>query len=282
MSGWQPARCRRGGVKETMRSPLRQVGLATLAFWFFSATHSHAEAGNLCLDGFCIGQSIRDPHFDSVNWIRPRDTREQPCSGIGCEPGTAFQGYSPQMQQRLATALVPVYGTPPYNLVLSQTLDALREYAYECNPSPRGIFGERRFLGAFRSEPSHYLTVVGLRSIGGELRVYRIAREFPFKNQYELNSLAHQLNQIYGQEIIYYQYLSSNAYSDVIRQNKDGWFGRSTLFNPSDMADNKAELVLIDPRTRPLLEPSSMPASGEIKPIAVRLPSQCSRSLPLR
>jgi hypothetical protein len=240
-----------------------------------------AQGNQLCVDRFCIGRSIKDASFDGVDWLRPRDAVEQPCQGIGCSPDVAFKGYAAETQRQLAQAIQLVYGTPPYNLLLKGTLQALRNYSYECNPSPRGIFAERRFVGIFRSTPGRYLTVVGLRLINSELRVYRLAREFRFKNQYELTSLARQLYQKYGQRILLYDYLSSNAYSDVIQQSKDGWFARSSMFNPTDMADNKAELVLIDPRTRPLLEPTSMPDSGEIRPIPVRLPDQCAGSLPL-
>jgi hypothetical protein len=130
--------------------------------------------------------------------------------------------------------------------------------------------------------PNKYFTVVGLRLIGGELRVYRIARQYPYHHQTELTSLARQLKNEYGDEILLYNYLSSNAYSDVIKEKKNGWFGRSTLFTPNDLADNAAELVLIDPRTRPLLQPTSMPESGEIQSLPVHIPEQCSASLSIR
>jgi hypothetical protein len=68
----------------------------------------------------------------------------------------------------------------------------------------------------------------------------------------------------------------------VVEQKKEGWFGRSTMFNPRDLADNAAEFVLIDPRTRELLEPSSMPDSGEIKQLANRMPNKCNTSIPLQ
>jgi hypothetical protein len=144
------------------------------------------------------------------------------------------------------------------------------------------MWGERRFLGIYRSSPSHYLTVVGLRLIDGELKVYRIARQYPYHNESELVSLAHQFRVQYGDQILIYNYLSSNAYSDVIKQQKNGWFGRSTMFNPTDLSDNAAEIVLIDPHTRSLLEPSSMPESGEIKPLRVKLSGQCSTSIPIQ
>jgi hypothetical protein len=70
-----------------------------------------------------------------------------------------------------------------------------------------------------------------------------------------------------------YDYLSSNAYSDVIPRRKDGWFGRSTMFNPSDLTDLAAELVLIDPNTRALLQPTSMPDSGRDFTIACKASS---------
>jgi hypothetical protein len=94
-------------------------------------------------------------------------------------------------------------------------------------------------------------------------------------------TLARELRPGYP-NILFYNYLSSNAYSDVIQQGKDGWFARSTMFNPSDLSDNAAELVIIDPNTRTLLQPTSMPESGEIKPLPMVLPPQCSRTLPLQ
>lgn len=95
-------------------------------------------------------------------------------------------------------------------------------------------------------------------------------------------SLAKQLHEQYGGKLLLYDFLSSNAYSDVISQKKAGWFGRSKMFNPTDLSDNAAELVLIDPRTRPLLQPTSMPDSGEINPLPVKPLAQCSQSLPLQ
>ena len=169
-----------------------------------------------------------------------------------------------------------------YNIITKSTLPVFRHYTYECNPSARGIFGQRRFFGMYRSSPSHYYTVIGLRLIGDELRVYRIARQFPYHTPADINSLAKTLHDQYGDSILIYPYISSNAYSDVIAQKKDGWFGRSTMFNPSDLSDNAAELVLIDPHTRPLLQPSSMPESGEIKPLPVKLAPQCNQAMPIQ
>ncbi len=236
-----------------------------------------------CLDGFCIGQSINDPHFDNVDWLVPKKgITKQACNGVGCQPGVAFRGYPPDEQVKLAEAVSWIYGSPPYNIVTRGNLGIFRQYRYECNLSARDIFGERRFWGAYKSIPSHYLTVVGLRLIDGELRVYRIARQYPFHNQGELQSLAQQLYGQYGDRVLFVNYLSSNAYPDVIAQKKDGWFGRSTMFNPTDLADNEAELVLIDRKTRHLLEASSMPESGEIKPLAISPAAQCRRSMPVQ
>jgi hypothetical protein len=248
-----------------------------------SSAASSGESDGLCLDGFCIGQSIADVRFDKVDWIVPKDSfTKEACNRIGCAPENEFRGYAPGYQKPLAEALSWVYGAERYNLVEKGTLDALRHYKYDCDPSARGIFGERRFFGAYRSVPSRYLTVVGLRLIGGDLKVYRIAREYPYHTQEEIVSLAKQLRERYGSKLLLYDYLSSNAYSDVISQKKEGWFGRSKLFNPTDLSDNAAELVLIDPRTRPLLQPTSMPDSGEISPLPVRPVAQCSQSLPLQ
>lgn len=135
-------------------------------------------------------------------------------------------------------------------------------------------------MGAYRSIPSNLLTVVGLRLIDGELKVYRVARQYPIHNAGELATLAKTLHGEYGDRLLYVDYLSSNAYTDVITQKKDGWFGRSSMFNPNDLSDNAAELVLIDPQTRPLLEPSSMPVSGEIKPLPVSVAPQCQAKAP--
>jgi hypothetical protein len=211
--------------------------------------------------------------------------REQ-CGGIGCQPHEAFRGYDEEDGLKLAEAVSLVFhdmsNSMPYNLVTRENISVLRQYKYECNPSARGMWGERRFAGAFKSVPTGYLTVVGMRLISQELRVYRIARQYPFRNAGEMQSLAHSLQSEYGNRVLFVDYLSSNAYAEVIHLGKDGWFGRSTLFNPSDLSDNAAELVLIDPRTRPLLEPSSMPSSGEIKPLPLAIPRECHRSIPLR
>lgn len=243
-----------------------------------------ASRTELCLDGFCIGQSVNDGRFDKVNWVVPDDRyfRKQPCNGVGCAPQTAFRGYPRGQQELLAQTVSWIYELGDYNIVTKDNLAALRLYKYECNPSARGIFGERRFFGAYRSIPSRYLTVIGLRLIDGELRVYRIARQYPYHTQAEIVSLARTLRDQYGTAVLLYTGISSNAYSEVISQRKDGWFGRSTVFNPTDLSDNAAELVLIDPHTRPLLEPSSMPESGEIKPLPVAIPSQCSRAVPIQ
>jgi hypothetical protein len=253
------------------------------AFAVFSATEGRADQPGLCLDGFCIRQSIQDARFDKVTWIVPqKDLVKEPCNGVGCQPDVAFRGYAAGDQAKLAEAVSWKYGLNNYNVITASNLETLRRYRYECNPSARGLSGERRFFGAYRSAPSQYLTVVGLRLINGDLTIYRIARQFPYRNQTELVSLAKELGVQYGKRVLLYDYLSSNAYSDVIEQRKDGWFARSTLFNPSDLSDNAAELVLIDPATRALLEPTAMPESGEIKPLAVKLSEHCSRSLPIQ
>ncbi len=253
-------------------------------FSVFSQRQGWAQQVGLCLDGFCIGQSIQNVQFDKTVWITPRNITKERCDKVGCQPAIAFRGYTKEDQAKLADAVTWRYDAAinSYNVLTKDNLGALRLYKYECNPSARGVWGERRFLGAFRSVPSQYLTVVGLRLIGGELKVYRIARQYPFHNQNELTSLAKELHGQYEQRLSFYDYLSSNAYSNVIEQHKDGWFARSTMFNPSDLSDNAAELVLIDPNTRSLLQPTSMPESGEIKPLPVHLPPACSRSIPLQ
>ena len=253
------------------------------SFATFSPPSSWAQQQQLCLDGFCIGQTIQDARFSKVAWITPKKyLTKQDCTGVGCQPENAFRGYAGQDQVKLAEALSWKYGLNAYNVVTNENLGILRRYKYECNPSARGIWGERRFIGAYRSIPSQYLTVVGLRLINSELTIYRIARQYPYHNQNELLSLAKELSGQYGKNVLFYDYLSSNAYSDVIEQHKDGWFGRSTMFNPTDLSDNAAELVLIDPNTRTLLQPTSMPESGEINPLPVKLPPSCNRSLPIQ
>jgi hypothetical protein len=242
-----------------------------------------AQEAPSCLDGFCIGQSIQEGRFDKVAWVVPsKDLQPNPCTGIGCSPENAFRGYPTGEQTRLADAVAWKYGLNAYNVITSQNLATLRLYKYECNTSARGLSGDRRFLGAYRSIPSQYLTIVGLRLINGNLTVYRIARQYPYHNQAELRDLAKKLGDEYGNRLLLYGYLSSNAYSDVIQQHKDGWFGRSTMFDPSDLTNLAAELVLIDPKTRSLLEPTSMPDSGEISALPVKLPEACNRSLPIQ
>ena len=264
-----------------MRTLLMMAVAAIVVAWGGGAQAAQGPNGHLCLDDICIGQSIKDKAFSAITWLVPKDAVEEKCTGIGCAPEVAFKGYPADAQQALAEAMKLSFGTQSVTIVQNRTLAALRTYAYECNPSPRTIWGERRFMGLFRTVPSGYVTVVGFRLIDGELKVYRIARQYPYRNNDEIRSLARNFASTYGSDLLLYDYLSSNAFSDVIAQGKDGWFGRSTLFNPSDMADNNAELVLVDPRTRPLLEASSMPDSGEIKPLPVRLPQVCARAVPL-
>jgi hypothetical protein len=223
------------------------------AFLFLLAYTSalSAQQKNLCLDGFCIGDTIQQPRFDEPEWISPKsDLQKEACTGVGCRPDNAFRGYPRKDQIAWADALSWRYGLNGYNIVTKENLQLLRRYTYECNPSARGPRGQRRFLGIYRSTPTGYLTVVGLRLMKGQLKVYRIARQYPFHNQAELSSLAGQLRNEYGARVLFYDFLSSNAYSEVIAQNKDGWFARSTTFNPTDLSDNAAELVLIDPQTR--------------------------------
>ena len=250
----------------------------------FLVGNCQAQEAPLCLDGFCIGQSIQNARFVKTDWVYPKKgiIKDQ-CIGVGCRPENAFRGYPHDEQLRLADAFSWEYGLNGYNVITKGNLPALRQYKYECNTSPRGMHGEgeRRIFGVYRSVPSGYLTVVGLRLINGKLTVYRIARQYPYQNLNELVVLARNLGGQYGKQVLFYDYLSSNAYSDVIEQRKKGWFARSTMFNPTDLSDNAAEMVLIDSNTRSLLEPTSMPESGEIKPLPVKLSSSCNRSLPV-
>jgi len=271
-------------VKIVYEPTARRTLLAS-AFLLILTRAAGAQEKPLCLDGFCIGQTIQDTRFNSPTWILPpkKELIQDECTGIGCKPENAFRGYPRQDQIALAAALSWHYGLNQYNVVTKENLQQLRHYTYECNSSARGgIWGQRRFIGIYRSAPSGYLTIVGLRLINGELRVYRIARQFPYHNPEEIQSLAQQLRTQFGDTLLIYDGISSNAYSDVIAQRKSAWFGRSTMFNPSDLSNNAAELVLIDTNTRDLLEPSSMPDSGEIKPLPVRIPEVCNREMPLQ
>lgn len=259
---------------------MRIIGCACVVFALsvelLSARSSNQRS--VCLDGFCIGESIKVKHFDEVNWIVPnKELTKQACQRIACEPDVAFRGYSSDTQKQLSDALSWVYSSIwSYNVVTKVDLTALRQYRYECATS------ERHFMGAYFSTPSHYLTVIGLRLIAGELRIYRIVRQYPFHNQIELGSLSRKLHDEYGDDILFYDGISSNAYSSVIVQRRRGWFGRSSPYNPLDPSDNAAELVLIDAATRPLLQPTSMPDSGEIPRLQGDMPEQCGRSLPAR
>lgn len=150
-------------------------------------------------------------------------------------------------------------------------------------PVATGLYCRREaFYGRVPSIPSHYLTVIGLRLIRGELRVYRIARQFPYHNQGELIALERKLREQYKENLLLYDGISSSAYSDVIEQKRNGWFGRSSVFNSSDLSNNLAELVLIDPTTRSFLEPTSMPESGEIAPLRIQMPPECSQPVSIQ
>ena len=168
--------------------PCRPI-LTAAALMAFSAVTARAEV--FCIDGFCIGQSIKSARFTQVDWLIPRDVRSSPCVATKCVPGIAFRGYTADEQVSLANALDLQIGLPFENVITTDNLKVLSEYRYECNPAPRtGIFGERRFVGVFRSRPSGYATAVGLRLVGGELKVYRVARRFPYRTNDELRSLA--------------------------------------------------------------------------------------------
>ncbi len=177
-------------------------------------------------------------------WLIPQDAQKQACTAsIGCKSQVAFRGYSEEDQKHLAEAVSLVYGLENYSIITTTNLDALRNYRYECNLSQRGgIGGDRRFFGAYLSSPSRYSTVIGLRLIDGELKVYRIARQYSYHNNNELISLARKLRDQYGRNILLYDGISSNAYSDVIEQKRNGWFGRSSVFNPMDLLNNTADI----------------------------------------
>lgn len=58
--------------------------------------------------------------------------------------------------------------------------------------------------------------------MGSELRIYRIVRQYPFRNQNELYSPARKLHDQYGDDIMFYDGISSKAYSSVIEKNESG------------------------------------------------------------
>jgi hypothetical protein len=270
--------------KSVLNLLMKNLLVTTTAFLLLmTSVPSHAQQPGLCLDGFCIAQNISDSQFDHTAWRTPtKDMTKAPCENVGCQPAIAFRGYSAADQLALANAVSWKYGMMGYTVITKDNLATLRKYHYECNPSARGMWGERRFVGFYRSVPSQYITLVGMRLIGGDLKIYRIARQFPYRDQSGLEGLARELHGKYGDTILFYDGISSNAPYEVVQQRKLGWFGRSSMFNPTDLADNLAEFVLIDPATRPLLEPTSMPDSGEIKPLPVQMPSQCSRPMSLQ
>jgi len=233
-----------------------------------------------CLDDFCIGQNISSHRFDDVQWLVPTKlvNRDQ-CTGHNCSPEAEFPGYPSDASgafEHLTT--ITTFDMSKATVITASTLGTLRKLRYDCTHP------ERRVIGIYRSKPSGYLTIVGLRIFPDGLRVYRLARQFPYRNQAELISLSHTVKSSYGEAILYYPYLTSNAYSDVIQQRKDGWFGRSSMFNPKDAADNTAELVITDPTTRRLLTTSSDLTAGEIgnTPSLWYRPEQCVRNLPLQ
>lgn len=267
------------------------LSLPLITFGSAGAKAMGAIRGNgLCLDGFCIGQSINALRFEQKHWIVPANNpravtkyRYVPCTNVTCSPTVAFRGYPSKVQQNLASALSWQFtdgSFHSYTIITNKNLSVLQQYRYECVGSPGGFeVGERRFMGGYWSRPSHYLTVVGLRLIGGELRVYRIARQFPYHNADELVSLGQQIYHAYGHKVLLYRYLSSNAPFSVQKDGADGWFGRSTLFNPENSSVLDAELVLIDPGTRKLLQPTSMPDSGEISFVPNPIPNACARHI---
>ena len=180
-------------------------GLFLTSVFLLSPIANLAQQGKLCLDGFCIGQTIQDAQFDRVAWITPtKNLTSEECRGVSCQPEVAFRGFSREDQLRLAGAVRLTYHAEiySYSMLTKDNLAALRLYRYECNPSARGLWGERRFFGAYKSTPGQYLTVVGLRLINGELTVYRLARQYPWRNQGELVSLAKEVRAQYGEQVL--------------------------------------------------------------------------------
>ena len=67
---------------------------------------AQTNTSSLCLDGFCIGESINDSRFDAVDWLTPEKFYgKDACKGVGCSPQVAFRGYPASDQQALAEAV---------------------------------------------------------------------------------------------------------------------------------------------------------------------------------
>src|SRR5205807_79783 len=103
-----------------------------------SVSAQTASQAALCLDGFCIGQSIKDMRFSGVEWIIPKNAHKETCTSVGCRAQLAFHGYSADDQKRLADAVSVVYGLGHYSIVTRDNLETLGHYRYECNLSQRG------------------------------------------------------------------------------------------------------------------------------------------------
>ncbi len=128
-------------------TPKRLYNVVLLAVMLAASAYGQTpKPTELCLDAFCIGQSIQDRLFSETEWIIPKDARQEHCGGIGCQPKVAFRGYSADEQRRLQDAVSLIYGLGHYSILTKKNLKALREYKYECNLSQRGfVGGERRF-----------------------------------------------------------------------------------------------------------------------------------------
>jgi hypothetical protein len=69
--------------------------------------------------------------------------------------------------------------------------------------------------------------------------------------------------------------------NDLGKYTLAAWIERGISL-PTDMTDSEAETMLIEPRTRLLLEPIGMLESGEIKPLPMRGPDRCGRGIRCR
>lgn len=245
----------------------------------FRVTYGETSAEN-CIDGFCIGQSINSSRFDEVEWLVPKKLiLSDPCTRQDCRPEVEFPGYPPEIM--IALSKLTIIGTsmpPQETMITNRSLEALRNLRYDCTHPGK------RVVGIYRSNPSGYVTYIGLRLFPDGLRIFRLAREFPFRNQNEFESLSQGIKSAYGDELLYYDGVTSNANYPAISHRKNGWFGVNYRSGLYDLADNVAELVLIDPETRQLLITSSDITAGEINlPLSlVYFPRQCVRALPIQ
>jgi hypothetical protein len=105
-------------------SRVARLAIAFLCIAIFPSRVGWAQQPTLCLDGFCIGQTIQDARLDAVAWLTPtKDMVKEDCTGGGCQPENAFRGYAKEDQVKLADALSWKYGGNAYNVITRTTLE---------------------------------------------------------------------------------------------------------------------------------------------------------------